>query len=92
MFVNDQPLAILILKNHSPAEIAHLDLARFGRHLFADGRSRPDQISVRMDGEVIIQRELRALVVDRGLHPVAYSSQLPYFKGAMSKKVCGPLA
>ena len=62
VFVDGQPLPVLILKNHSPAEVTHLDLARFGCHLFADGRSRPDQISVRMNGEVIIQRELRALV------------------------------
>ncbi len=29
MLVNDDPLAVLILKNHCPAEVAHLHLAGF---------------------------------------------------------------
>ncbi len=54
--MNDHPFAVLILENDGPAEIAHLNLAGFCGHLFAHRRGGPDQISMGMDGDVIVQR------------------------------------
>jgi len=58
----DQPLAIDVFPDRSPAEIAHLNFAALGGHLLGDRRRGPDQVSVRMHSKIVIHRELRALV------------------------------
>ena len=62
MLVHNQPLALFILKNHGPAELAHLDFSGRAGQLALDGGCRPDEVSVGMEGGVVIHGELGALV------------------------------
>ena len=60
--MHDEPFAVLVLEDHGPAEIPHLDFASFRRHLLSDGGGGPNEIAVRMDRDVIIDSKLRALI------------------------------
>ena len=54
VLVNDQPLSVLILPDHCPAKIAHLDFARFGGHLFGDCSGTPGPVAFGVNGRVIV--------------------------------------
>jgi hypothetical protein len=78
VIVDNEPLAVFVLPYDGPAESTHFDFAGFGCHLAAYRGRRPNRIAAGVNGSVIVQGE--------------YSSQLLYFRGAISKKVCGPEA
>src|SRR5579863_9086412 len=63
--MHDEPLAVLILPDYGPAEVAHLNLTGLGVH-FVSHRSRaPHQITLGMDGGIIVYRALCALVTGK---------------------------
>ena len=69
VLVDGEPLAVLILPDYGPAEVAHLDFAGFGGHFIGDRGGAPGPITLSVNCGIVIHSELGAFVVaDDGLH------------------------
>src|SRR6266581_4649087 len=62
VLMNRQPLTINVFKNDRPAKISHFYFPCFVSHFIFHGGGSPDQVAMRMNLSIIVNRELRALV------------------------------
>src|SRR5258707_1112811 len=62
MVMDNPPLTVFVFEDGRPSEITHLDFAGFCRHLVLERSRNPNQVSMGMNVNIVVERELRALV------------------------------